>query len=233
MSTWFRAKRSLHDDPGAMMNYGYRQTHADRIAEINSFASAHYAELVGGSAATPRNERQSDAAAQPARVRDDEDDAAAGPAAAENVSQNEQQLRRRTRNGDGRNYVGRHRDDQRRNCLQRTADIDRIRHLFRYIQPTLKFAAANNINLTNIITCTEPDVSCSNLSIVSYNLHGFFNQGFTIIRDLILSISPDVFLIQEHWLTPDDLSELDRDFDGYFEFRSSAMSNMANSSVLR
>ena len=55
---------------------------ADLNADINSFASARDAELVGGSTA-PRNERQSDAAAPPAPIRDDEDDAAAGPAVAE------------------------------------------------------------------------------------------------------------------------------------------------------
>ena len=68
------------------------------------------------------------------------------------------------------------------------------------------------------------------MSIVSYNLHGF-NQGFTTIRDPILSKSPNVFLIQEHWLIPDNLSKLNRDFDGYFAFGSSAMSNMINCGV--
>ena len=124
--------------------------------------------------------------------------------------------------GDGRNYVGRHGDGQQHNCLQRTADNDIIRHLYVYIQLTLKFAAVNNINLTDIITCTEPDVSSPNLSIVSYNRHGFNKVLTTTIRDLILSISPDVFLIHVHWLTPDNLSKLDRDFDGYFAFGSSA-----------
>ena len=47
-----------------------------------------------------------------------------------------------------------------------------------------------------------------------------------------MSTSLDVFLILEHWLTPDNQSKLDRDFDGYFAFGSSAMSNMVNSGVL-
>ena len=75
------ATRSLHDDPGAMMNNGYHQAHVDLTAEISSFASACDVELVGGSAA-PRNECQSNAAAPPAPVQDDEDDDAASPAAA-------------------------------------------------------------------------------------------------------------------------------------------------------
>ena len=49
----------------------------------------------------------------------------------------------------------------------------------------------------------------------------------------ILSVSPKVFLIQEHWLTPDNLTKLDRDSDGYVQFGSSAMSNMVNFGVLR
>ena len=81
LKSWFRSKCSLHDDPGAMMNNEYHQAHVDLTAEISSFASACDAELVGGSAA-PRNERQSDAAALPAPVQDDQDDDAAGPAAA-------------------------------------------------------------------------------------------------------------------------------------------------------
>ena len=82
ISTWFRSKRSLHDDPNEMMNNGYHQAHVDLTAEISSVASACEAELVGGSAA-PQNERHSDTAAPAAPVRDDEDDVAAGPAAAD------------------------------------------------------------------------------------------------------------------------------------------------------
>ena len=48
-----------------------------------------------------------------------------------------------------------------------------------------------------------------------------------------MSISPDVFLIHKHWLTPDNLSKLDRDFDENFSFDSSAMSAMVNFVVLR
>jgi hypothetical protein len=52
---------------------------------------------------------------------------------------------------------------------------------------------------------------------VSYNLHGF-NQGITGIVELIRLSSPDVFFVQEHWLTPDNLSKLDMINDDYFAF---------------
>ena len=43
------------------------------------------------------------------------------------------------------------------------------------------------------------------LSIVSYNMHGFY-QGMETVKDLICSPScPDIILVQEHWLTPANL----------------------------
>ena len=45
----------------------------------------------------------------------------------------------------------------------------------------------------------------SNLCIISYNMHGY-SQGFNSIRGLINSYAPDMFLIQEHWLTPHNMS---------------------------
>ena len=69
-------------------------------------------------------------------------------------------------------------------------------------------------------------------SIISYDLNDF-NQGFTTMRDLILSVSPDAFLMHEQWLTPDNISKLDSDFVGYFAFVFSAMNNMVNCAVLR
>ena len=48
-------------------------------------------------------------------------------------------------------------------------------------------------------------VSClRRLVIVSYNLHGF-NQGSHGIKDLVSTLMPDVIMVQEHWLTPDNL----------------------------
>ena len=71
------------------------------------------------------------------------------------------------------------------------------------------------------------------LRIVSYNMHGFM-QGLAVVEDLIASDNkPDVFLLQEHWLTPANLVKFDHYFPGYFSFGCSAMSNCVQSDMLR
>ena len=60
------------------------------------------------------------------------------------------------------------------------------------------------------------------LIVVSYNLHGF-NQGRPGIVDLINKIEPDAIMIQEHWLTLDNLYKLNNISDDYIVFGSSAM----------
>ena len=62
----------------------------------------------------------------------------------------------------------------------------------------------------------------SNLCIISYNMHGC-NQGFNSIRGLINSYAPDMFLIQEHCLTPHNMSRFRSDFPEYYVLGSSAM----------
>jgi len=52
------------------------------------------------------------------------------------------------------------------------------------------------------------------LKVTSYNLHGFY-QGCSVIEDLI---AEDIFLLQEDWLTPANLSNFDKHFNGYFSF---------------
>ena len=71
----------------------------------------------------------------------------------------------------------------------------------------------------------------NNLKIILFNMHGF-NQGCVAIDDLINNYTPDVFLIQEHWLTPANLSKFDI-FSGYYAFGCSAMSNTVESGILR
>ena len=71
----------------------------------------------------------------------------------------------------------------------------------------------------------------SDLSIVSYNMHGY-NQGSHSVRDLILSAKPDVFLLQEHWLTPCNLHKFEDDFPQYLCFASSAMRKCIETGVL-
>jgi len=54
------------------------------------------------------------------------------------------------------------------------------------------------------------DNTCDvNIYMYSYNMHGF-NQGCQTVRDLILSSNAytDILLLQEHWLTPANLSHL-------------------------
>ena len=53
-------------------------------------------------------------------------------------------------------------------------------------------------------------------------MHGF-NQGCASINDLIDTYSPDVIWLQEHWLTPANLTKFQLASD-YFMFGSSAMS---------
>ena len=76
------------------------------------------------------------------------------------------------------------------------------------------------------------DNNCLLLNLVSYNLHGI-NQGFPAIRDIIASHNPDIFLLQEHWLTPDNLSTFSRLFPDYFHYGTSAMSSDVSRGVLR
>ena len=70
-----------------------------------------------------------------------------------------------------------------------------------------------------------------NLVTISYNLHGY-NQGCPGIRKLILKLRPDIFMLQEHWLSPDNLSKLDNISDCYFVFGSSAMLDCVSSGPL-
>jgi len=74
--------------------------------------------------------------------------------------------------------------------------------------------------------------SVDRLIAISYNLHGL-NQGRpgkAGITDLISS--PDVIMIQEHWLTTDNLYKLDDLSDNYFVFGSSAMNERVLSGPL-
>jgi exonuclease III len=63
------------------------------------------------------------------------------------------------------------------------------------------------------------------LIVVSYNLHGL-NQGKVVLNDLVASISPDIFMVQEHWLTMDNLYKLNEISPNYTVFSSSAMNKL-------
>ena len=71
------------------------------------------------------------------------------------------------------------------------------------------------------------------LSVVSYNMHGFY-QGLPVVQELIKNVSdrPDIFLLQEHLLTPANMHKIDDYFYDYFSFGCSAMSKCVESGVL-
>ena len=71
------------------------------------------------------------------------------------------------------------------------------------------------------------------LKFVSYNMHGFM-QGFSVLEDFVKTDNkPDVFLLQEHWLTPANLDKFDKYFSDYFSFGCSAMSTAVETGMLR
>ena len=70
------------------------------------------------------------------------------------------------------------------------------------------------------------------LCVVTYNMHGF-NQGFSTVKDLCLSVSPDIFLLQEHWLTPANFNKFDNIFPEYFTFGNTAMANSIERGILK
>ena len=70
------------------------------------------------------------------------------------------------------------------------------------------------------------------LKLFSFNMHGF-NQGFTVIENLIKEDLPDLLLVQEHWLTPGNLYKFENFFPEYFFFGCSAMDNQVASGILR
>jgi len=80
---------------------------------------------------------------------------------------------------------------------------------------------------------TTPAMASDNMdfTVVSYNMHGFY-QGHPLIDDLINTFNPEVFLLQEHWLTPANLYLFDSKFENYFSFGKSAMSRSVELGML-
>ena len=65
--------------------------------------------------------------------------------------------------------------------------------------------------------------NCPNkLSVVSCNIHGL-NQGAPGFKHMIDLFTPYICLIQEHWLTTDNLTKLHCLSDDYFTYGSSAI----------
>ena len=45
------------------------------------------------------------------------------------------------------------------------------------------------------------------LSLISYNMHGF-NQGSNLLEYFFNDLQIDIILLQEHWLTPDNMYKI-------------------------
>jgi len=74
-------------------------------------------------------------------------------------------------------------------------------------------------------------MAATELKIVSFNMHGF-NQGCVAIDELISNYTPNIFLFQEHWLTPANLCKLDI-FSNYATFGCCVMADTVESGILR
>ena len=61
----------------------------------------------------------------------------------------------------------------------------------------------------------------ANISLISYNMHGY-NQGLHVAKHFADRQS-DFILLQEHWLTPANMSKFQSDFPNYQAFGISAM----------
>ena len=76
------------------------------------------------------------------------------------------------------------------------------------------------------------NVNDLSLKVVSFNLHGF-HQGYPAVEELVKHIEPDLFLLQEHWLTPSNLHYFDTNLVNYFSVGSSAMTQCVGQGMLR
>jgi len=54
---------------------------------------------------------------------------------------------------------------------------------------------------------TTATIDQTEVFVISYNMHGY-NEGVTALKLLIESKHPDVIVLQEHFLTPTNLSQV-------------------------
>ena len=71
----------------------------------------------------------------------------------------------------------------------------------------------------------------SSLCVISYNMHGY-NQGLSLLHDMISSHTPDLLFLQEHWLTPHNMIKFNNDFTDFYVFGCSAMEACVESGPL-
>ena len=48
--------------------------------------------------------------------------------------------------------------------------------------------------------------SYTDIKMISFSMHGFY-QSFTVVEDVMNNELPDVIALQEHWLTPNNLTK--------------------------
>ena len=70
------------------------------------------------------------------------------------------------------------------------------------------------------------------LAILTYNMHGY-NQGSTLLQEICKSRKYDVIFIQEHWLTPPNMTKIININDNYVGFGISAMETAVSQGLLR
>ena len=58
-------------------------------------------------------------------------------------------------------------------------------------------------------------------------------QGCPVLEDLVTTYCLDLLLLQEHWLTPANLSKFDDRFTDFFSFGCSAMSHSVDAGMMR
>jgi len=67
--------------------------------------------------------------------------------------------------------------------------------------------------------------SVRQLCIVSYNMCGFY-QSIETVKDLICNpLCPDILLVQEHWLTPANLSLFGKTITTHYAYGCSTMAD--------
>jgi len=86
---------------------------------------------------------------------------------------------------------------------------------------------------TNVVSLqpTACNAVAERFVVISYNLHGY-NQGRSGLVELVSTLKPDAIMVQEHWLTPDNLYKLNQISDDYVVFGSSAMADSVRSGPL-
>ena len=72
-----------------------------------------------------------------------------------------------------------------------------------------------------------------NLTICSYNMHGF-SQGSQLLKYFCENLnSSDIFMLQEHWLTPANMHKLNNFHKKYINYGISAMEAAVEHSILK